>query len=59
MAAALANLVLLTLVFAQGRVRTSITIEPRTSAEPGGYSKGVLFRISDPNMLQSRDPHSD
>src|SRR4051812_26468734 len=34
----------------QGRVRASITIEPRTSASPGAYPETVLFRMSDPNL---------
>jgi hypothetical protein len=73
-AATLANLVLLTMVFAQGRtvsaqsdpqvlrgraleivddqgrVRASITIEPKTSSDPGAYPETVLLRMSDPNM---------
>jgi hypothetical protein len=34
----------------QGRVRASITIEPRTSASPGAYPETVLLRMSDPNL---------
>jgi len=34
----------------QGRVRASITIEPRTSPNQGAYPETVLLRMSDPNM---------
>ena len=34
----------------QGRVRASITIEPRTSASPGAYPETVLLRMSDPTL---------
>jgi hypothetical protein len=40
----------LEIVDVQGRVRASITIEPRTSASPGAYPETVLFRMSDPNL---------
>jgi hypothetical protein len=34
----------------QGRVRASITIEPRTSSSPVAYPETVLLRMSDPNL---------
>jgi hypothetical protein len=34
----------------QGRVRASITIEPRITTNTGTYPETVLLRMSDPNL---------